>query len=63
MRASKRKQDAWRVDSPQFAIGVSPSPRRGEGGAVFYNCLFALFAGMLKPICCLHALLMSTTDI
>ena len=21
-----RKQDAWRVDSPQFVIGVSPSP-------------------------------------
>ena len=27
----RKKQDAWRVDSPQFAIGVSPSPLRSEG--------------------------------
>ena len=31
------KQDAWRVDSPQF-IGVSPSPLRGEGGAALFIC-------------------------
>ena len=36
-RSCRLKQDAWRVDSPQF-IGVSPSPLRGEGGTFLFIC-------------------------
>ena len=64
-RASAQKQDAWRVDSPQFAIEGSPPPFGVRGSVICYIYLllcFALLASMLDAICSFACLFASLFD-
>ena len=51
-RSCRLKQDAWRVDSPQFAARAPPPP--SGRGAIICICYFALLASMLNAACSLH---------